>query len=150
MTFEEFFIMFMFAILPLTIIFLYCILVFIEVLKMNKYKKKYPYLFELIEKREKIDYEYCSFHNKQIKPIKEQIDNILEKQKYMSVEKLEISKIKLTELKLDLENLEMKNYERITEIDLLQEKIETIIRTDKKLLKIMKSRGWCKDESNND
>ena len=153
MTFQEFFIIFMFGILPISIILLYLMLVGIEALKMNRYKKKFPYLFELIDKREKLDYEYCEFHNKEILPIRRKIDCILEKQKYMSMEKFEISKIILKELKLELESLEMKNYEKIVEIDLLKEKIEDIIKTDKSLLKTMKKLGWCKgvnNESNND
>ena len=145
MKFEAFLIILIILIIPLFVAGLVLLGYWIEDLKFKRYEKKYPHLFELIDKRDKINYEYIKFNNKEIVPLKKQVDYMVSEQKYMSESNLKESKKQIKELKSKIEKLEIQNHERLTEEDLLQEEIEAIIRTDAKLLKSMKKLGWCKE-----
>ena len=143
---EEILILFSFGILPLAVIALSCVCVLIENIKIKKYEKKYPELFELIEQRNEMQSSSCKFWNENIVPKINRIDCIIREQKYMSAKTLEQSNIGLEELKVEVEKLKVE-YERLQkEEDDWREKIESIIKSDKGLLKVMKARGWCREE----
>ena len=143
---EEILILCLFGILPLAVIALFCIFALIEHIKIKKYEKKYPKLFELIEQINEIQLNSCNFWNENIAPKINRIDYIIREQKYMSAKTLEQSNIGLEELKVEVEKLKVE-YERLQkEEDDWREKIESIIKSDKGLLKVMKARGWCREE----
>ena len=136
----------LFGILPLAVIALFCIFALIEHIKMKKYKKKYHKLFELIEQRNEIQLNSCNFWNENIAPKINRIDYIIREQKYMSAKTLEQSNIELEELKVEVEKLKVEHERLQKEEDDWREKIESIIKSDKGLLKVMKARGWCREE----
>ena len=143
---EEILILCLFGILPLAVIALFCIFALIEHIKIKKYEKKYPKLFELIEQRNEMQSNSCNFWNENIAPKINRIDYIIREQKYMSAKTLEQSNIKLEELKVEVEKLKVE-YERLQQAeDNLREKIESIIKSDKGLLNVMKARGWCREK----
>ena len=143
---EKILILCLFGILPLAVIALFCIFALIEHIKIKKYEKKYPELFELIEQRNEMQSSSCKFWNENIAPKINRIDCIIREQKYMSAKTLEQSNIGLEELKVEVEKLKVE-YERLQkEEDDWREKIESIIKSDKGLLKVMKARGWCREE----
>ena len=143
---EEILILCLFGILPLAVIALFRICALMEHIKIKKYEKKYPELFELIEQRNEMQSSSCKFWNENIAPKINRIDYIIREQKYMSAKTLEQSNIGLEELKVEVEKLKVE-YERLQkEEDYWREKIESIIKSDKGLLKVMKARGWCRDE----
>ena len=143
---EETLILFWFGVLPLVVIACFCIYVLIECIKIKKYEKKYPKLFELIEQRKETQSSSCKFWNDNIAPKINRIDYVIKEQKYMPAKTLEQSNIELEELKVEVEKLKVE-YERLQkEEDDWREKIESIIKSDKGLLKVMKARGWCRDE----
>ena len=143
---EEILILCLFGILPLAVIALFCIFALIEHIKIKKYEKKYPELFELIEQRNEMQSSSCKFWNENIAPKINRIDCIIREQKYMSAKTVEQSNIGLEELKVEVEKLKVE-YERLQkEEDDWREKIESIIKSDKGLLKVMKARGWCREE----
>ena len=143
---EEILILCLFGILPLAVTALFCIFVLIENIKIKKYEKKYPELFELIEQRNEMQLSSCEFWNKYIAPKINRIDYIIREQKYMSAKTLEQSNIELEELKVEVEKLK-EEYDILQQAeDNWREKIESIIKSDKGLLKVMKARGWCRDE----
>ena len=143
---EEILILCLFGILPLAVIALFCIFALIEHIKIKKYEKKYPELFELIGQRNEMQSSSCKFWNENIAPKINRIDCIIREQKYMSAKTLEQSNIKLEELKVEVEKLKVE-YERLQQAeDNWREKIESVIKSDKGLLKVMKARGWCRDE----
>ena len=143
---EEIVILCLFGILPLAVIALFCICALIEHIKTKKYEKKYPKLFELIEQINEIQLNSCNFWNENIVPKINRIDYIIREQKYMSAKTLEQSNIKLEELKVEVEKLKVEHERLQKEEDAWREKIESIIKSDKGLLKVMKARGWCRDE----
>ena len=143
---EEILILCLFGILPLAVIALFCIFALIEHIKIKKYEKKYPELFELIEQRNEMQSSSCKFWNKYIAPKINRIDYIIKEQKYMSAKTLEQSNIELEELKVEVEKLKVEHERLQKEEDDWREKIESIIKSDKGLLKVMKARGWCRDE----
>lgn len=146
MSIEEILILCLFGVLPFVVIALSCVCVLIENIKIKKYEKKYPKLFELIEQRNETQSNSCNFWNENIAPKINRIDYIIREQKYMSAKTLEQSNIELEELKVEVEKLKVE-YERLQkEEDNWREKIESIIKSDKGLLKVMKARGWCRDE----
>lgn len=134
------------GVLPLVVIACYSICGLIKHLKMKKYKNKFPELFELIEERNEMQINYCKFWKDNIAPKINRIDYIIKEQKYMSAKTLEQSNIELEELKVEVEKLKEENDKLRTEEDIWLEKIESIIKSDKKLLKTMKARGWCRGE----
>ena len=143
---EEILILFSFGVLPLVVIACFCICALMKHIKIKKYEKKYPELFELIEQRNEMQSSSCKFWNENIAPKINRIDYIIREQKYMSAKTLEQSNIGLEELKVEVEKLKVE-YERLQkEEDDWREKIESIIKSDKGLLKVMKARGWCRDE----
>ena len=143
---EEILILCLFGVLPLVVIALSCVCVLIENIKIKKYEKKYPELFELIEQRNEMQSSSCKFWNEKKKKKINRIDCIIREQKYMSAKTLEQSNIGLEELKVEVEKLKVE-YERLQkEEDDWREKIESIIKSDKGLLKVMKARGWCREE----
>ena len=143
---EEILILCLFGVLPLVVIACCCIFALIEHIKIKKYEKKYPELFELIEQRNEMQSNSCRFWNDNIAPKINRIDYVIKEQKYMSAKTLEKSNIKLEELKVEVEKLKVE-YERLQQAeDNWREKIESIIKSDKGLLKVMKARGWCRDE----
>ena len=144
---EEILILCLFGVLPFVVIALSCVCVLIENIKIKKYEKKYPELFELIEQRNEMQLNFCNFWNENIAPKINRIDYIIREQKYMSAKTLEQSNIELEELKVEVEKLK-EEYDILqqAEEEDLQEKIESIIKSDKGLLKVMKARGWCRDE----
>ena len=146
MRFEEILILFSFGVLPLAVTALFCIFALIEHIKIKKYEKKYPELFELIEQRNEMQLSSCRFWNDNIAPKINRIDYIIKEQKYMSAKTLEQSNIELEELKVEVEKLKVEHERLQKEEDDWREKIESIIKSDKGLLKVMKARGWCRDE----
>ena len=143
---EETLILCLFGVLPFVIIACFCICALMEHIKIKKYEKKYPELFELIKQRNEMQSNSCRFWNDNIAPKINRIDYVIKEQTYMSAKTLEQSNIKLEELKVEVEKLKVE-YERLQkEEDDWREKIESIIKSDKGLLKIMKERGWCRDE----
>lgn len=146
MSIEEILILCLFGFLPLLVIALSCVCVLIENIKIKKYEKKYPELFELIEQRNEMQSSSCKFWNKYIAPKINRIDYIIKEQKYMSAKTLEQSNIELEELKVEVEKLKVEHERLQKEEDDWREKIESIIKSDKGLLKVMKARGWCRDE----
>lgn len=146
MSIEEILILCLFGVLPFVVIALSCVCVLIENIKIKKYEKKYPELFELIEQRNEMQSSSCKFWNENIAPKINRIDYIIREQKYMSAKTLEQSNIGLEELKVEVEKLKVE-YERLQQAeDNWREKIESIIKSDKGLLKVMKARGWCREE----
>ena len=143
---EEILILCLFGVLPLLVIALSCVCVLIENIKIKKYEKKYPELFELIEQRNEMQSSSCKFWNKYIAPKINRIDYIIKEQKYMSAKTLEQSNIELEELKVEVEKLKVEHERLQKEEDAWREKIESIIKSDNGLLKVMKARGWCRDE----
>lgn len=143
---EEILTLCFFGVLPLVVIALFCICALIENIKIKKYEKKYPELFELIEQRNKIQLNSCNFWNENIAPKINRIDYIVREQKYMSAKTLEQSNIELEELKVEVEKLKVEHERLQKEEDDWREKIESVIKSDKGLLKVMKARGWCRDE----
>lgn len=143
---EEILILCLFGILPLAVIALFCIFALIEHIKMKKYEKKYPKLFELIEQINEIQLNSCNFWNENIAPKINRIDYIIREQKYMSAKTLEQSNIELEELKVEIEKLKVEHERLQKEEDDWREKVESIIKSDKGLLKVMKARGWCREE----
>ena len=146
MSIEEILILCLFGFLPLVVIALSCVCVLIENIKIKKYEKKYPELFELIEQINEIQLNSCNFWKENIAPKINRIDCIIREQKYMSAKTLEQSNIELEELKVEVEKLKAEHERLQKEEDDWREKIESIIKSDKGLLKIMKERGWCRDE----
>ena len=143
---EEILILCLFGVLPLVVIACFCICALMEHIKIKKYEKKYPKLFELIEQRNEIQSNSCRFWNDNIASKINRIDYVIKEQKYMSAKTLEQSNIELEELKVEVEKLKVE-YERLEkEEDDWREKIESIIKSDKGLLKVMKARGWCREE----
>ena len=143
---EEILILCLFGVLPFVVIACFCICALMEHIKIKKYEKKHPKLFELIEQRNEMQLNSCNFWNENIAPKINRIDYIIREQKYMSAKTLEQSNIGLEELKVEVEKLKVE-YERLQkEEDYWREKIESIIKSDKGLLKVMKARGWCRDE----
>lgn len=143
---EEIVILCLYGILPLAVIACFCIFALIEHIKIKKYEKKYPELFELIEQRNEMQSNSCNFWNENIAPKINRIDYVIKEQKYMSAKTLEQSNIKLEELKVEVEKLKVEHERLQKEEDDWREKIESIIKSDKGLLKVMKARGWCRDE----
>ena len=146
MSIEEILILCLFGVLPLVVIALSCVCALMEHIKIKKYEKKYPKLFELIEQRKEMQLSSCEFWNKYIAPKINRIDYIIKEQKYMSAKTLEQSNIELEELKVEVEKLKVEHERLQKEEDDWREKIESIIKSDKGLLKVMKARGWCRDE----
>jgi FtsZ-binding cell division protein ZapB len=143
---EEIVTLCLFGVLPLVVIACFCICALIEHIKIKKYEKKYPELFELIEQRNEMQSSSCEFWNKHIAPKINRIDYIIREQKYMSAKTLEQSNIELEELKVEVEKLKEEHDILQQAEDNWREKIESIIKSDKGLLKIMKARGWCREE----
>ena len=136
-----------FCAIPIIAIMGCIICAFVDNIKEKKFKKKYPELFELIDKREKMENEHIKNYNDRIPPLFNKIDYIISQQKYMTKEDIIKSEIELEELRkkikqgqLDYRNIDYNNTENMTK------EIENMIRKDKKLLKFMKGRGWCKDD----
>ena len=146
MRIEEILILCLFGILPLAVIACFCIFALIEHIKIKKYEKKFPELFELIEQIKEMQLSSCNFWNENIAPKINRIDYIIKEQKYMSAKTLEQSNIELEELKVEVEKLKVEHERLQKEEDDWREKIESIIKSDKGLLKVMKARGWCRDE----
>lgn len=145
MTLEEILVLCMWGVLPLTLIIGCCIFTWIDYAKEKKYKKKYPELFELIEKRNELQSKSSKFYFDNISPKMDRIDYIIKEQKYMSAKTLEQSHIELEELRTEVEKLKEEHNELCKEELVLFEIIESIIKSDKGLFKFMKSRGWCRD-----
>lgn len=143
---EEILILFSFGVLPLVVIACCCIFALIEHIKIKKYEKKYPELFELIEQRNEMQSNSCRFWNDNIAPKINRIDYVIREQKYMSAKTLEQSNVELEELKVEVEKLKVEHERLQKEEEDWREKIESIIKSDKGLLKVMKARGWCRDE----
>ena len=146
MRIEEIVILCLYGILPLAVIACFCIFALIEHIKIKKYEKKYPELFELIEQRNEMQSNSCNFWNENIAPKINRIDYIIREQKYMSAKTLEQSNVELEELKVEVEKLKVEHDILQQAEDNWREKIESIIKSDKGLLKVMKARGWCRDE----
>ena len=146
MSIEEILILCLFGVLPFVVIACFCIFALMEHIKIKKYEKKYPELFELIEQRNEMQSNSCRFWNDNIASKINRIDYVIKEQKYMSAKTLEQSNIKLEELKVEVEKLKEEHDILQQAEDNLREKIESIIKSDKGLLKVMKARGWCRDE----
>lgn len=146
MSLETFLIILIVVILPVITITLFLILSGIEDLKLKRYEKKYPHLFELIKKKDELSLECCKFHNTNITPIRRAIDVLTPDLKYMGEERLKSANTELNMLKEQMDRYYIKYYEYLTEEDLLQEEIEAIIRTDEGLFKTMQKLGWCRGE----
>ena len=119
----------------------------IETIKEKKFEKKYPEVFELIAKREIIQNQNIKTYNNEIAPIANKIDYIISQQKYMTKEDFIKSEIELEELRQRFKKGETEYHKNFKDLEhYMTKEIENMIRKDKKFLKFMKGRGWCKDE----
>lgn len=145
-TVEEIVIVVGFAGLPIGLITAAILWAVVDTLICNYYERKYPELFELIEKRNELQSKASDFWFTKIDKTKMAIDAILKNQTYYTKEHVRRSNTKLEELRKQLEELEPEYDILVNEVLDLKVKIEEIIKSDAKLLKFMQSRGWCKDD----
>ena len=145
-TVEEIIIVVGFAGLPIGLIISAILWAVVDTLRCNYYERKYPELFELIEKRNELQNKASAFWFTKIDKIKMAIDATLKNQMYYTKEHIKRSNMQLEELRKQLEELEPEYDILVNEVLDLKVKIEEIIKSDAKLLKFMQSRGWCKDD----
>lgn len=145
-TVEEIIIVVGFAGLPIGLIISAILWAVVDTLRCNYYERKYPELFELIEKRNELQSKASDFWFTKIDKIKMAIDDTLKNQMYYTKEHVRRSNSQLEELRKQLEELEPEYDILVNEVLDLKVKIEEIIKSDAKLLKFMQSRGWCKDD----
>lgn len=146
MTVEEIIIVVGFAGLPIGLITAAILWAVVDTLRCNYYERKYPELFELIEKRNELQSKASDFWFTKIDKTKMAIDATLKNQTYYTKEHIKRSNMQLEELRKQLEELEPEYDILVNEVLDLKVKIEDIIKSDVKLLKFMQSRGWCKDD----
>ena len=149
-TVEEIIVVVGFAGLPIGLIISAVLWAVVDTLRCNYYERKYPELFELIEKRNEVQSKASVFWFTKIDKTKMAIDNTLKNQTYYTKEHVRRSNIQLEELRKQLEELEPEYYRLAEEVLNLKLKIEEIIKSDAKLLKFMQSRGWCIDDEQKD
>ena len=145
-TVEEIIIVVGFAGLPIGLIISAILWAVVDTLRCNYYERKYPELFELIEKRNELQNKASAFWFTKIDKIKMAIDATLKNQMYYTKEHIKRSNMQLEELRKQLEELEPEYDILVNEVLDLKVKIEEIIKSYAKLLKFMQSRGWCKDD----
>lgn len=135
-----------FGVFPICVILFFILYSIVDTARYSHFENRYPELFELIEKRNKLQCECSDFWFTKIDKTKMAIDAILKNQTYYTKEHVRRSNVQLEELRKQLEELEPE-YDRLADKVLnLKLKIEEIIKSDAKLLKFMQSRGWCKDD----
>lgn len=118
----------------------------IEVYKQKKYKKLYPEVFNLIDKLNKLQDEFCKWHNKNITPLRNELEYRLNQLKYLPKNKLKEEEKELEELKEKLYQLEIKHKEQYEEEKKIREQIKTQASKDEKFKKYMTNLGWFREE----
>ena len=132
-----------FVLLALLIGFMSCL---IGSLSEKKWLKKYPLVFDMIELRTELSDKNMRFWNTEIAPLKNKIKCQQSTREYLPF-------VQLIDYDNQLERLKLELYEKEQLYDVssdvcewMRECIENEIRKDKKFLKFMKTRGWCKDD----
>lgn len=118
----------------------------VESCNCKKYEKKYPKLFALIDLRCELQDKAIKWYNKNVASLKNEIQYRIGKQEYLCFMSRLKEEIELDKMKAELERLEKIDEKLMSFIDDLKVLIENTIKQDKKLLKFMKTRGWCRDD----
>jgi len=119
---------------------------FIEKHKEKKYEKLYPEVFDLIHKLNKLQDEFCKWYNKNITPLRNELEYRLNQLKYLPKNKLKEEEKELEELKEELYQLEIKHKEQYEEENKIREQIKTQASKNEKFKKYMTNLGWFREE----
>ena len=133
-----------FVLMALLIGFVSCL---INCLAEKKWLKKYPLVFDMIELRTELSDKNMRFWNTEIAPLKNKIKSQQSAREYLPFVQLIDYDEQMELLKLELYEKEQLHNVSSDVCEWMRECIENEIRKDKKFLKFMKTRGWCRDDN---
>lgn len=95
-----------FIVVAIGLIFLVFGVAFTDDIILNFQMKKHKDYFELIKEHNRLQDEYCSYHNKHISPLLRKIDFFESEKKYYTTNKLKIKQAEIEKIKLEIEQHE--------------------------------------------
>lgn len=141
-------VLFIFASIPIILCIVALIVFIVNFIKSKKFENQYKEIFDLIYNGTDYSSIYCNYCNTNISPLENQINSILNEQKYMVKEDFEKSN-----RQLELLRKKRKKYSKVAEelYDKLQKareniKNKIIATNNKKFIKYMKELGWFREE----